>query len=129
MPLSRLLVMLFVLLSFGIVSAEDQPNQAERTPVNGAKADSGSARAFTPDQLYGYHVQSHPGWRKPALNPDLQSTCFTLRTYVVQRDTPESDVVHPAGYTTCQPAPRFEVKVTTQAVPHESQHGDRKAPW
>src|ERR1700730_15098303 len=33
--------------------------------------------------------------------------CYTLRSYRVTRDDPQSDVVRPAGYSECQPAARF----------------------
>ena len=37
-------------------------------------------------------------------------TCLSIRSYVVKRDSKNSDSVHPAGYSTCVPASRFRVK-------------------
>jgi hypothetical protein len=37
-------------------------------------------------------------------------TCYSIRTYRVTRDDPESDSTRPAGYSTCEPAARFRVK-------------------
>jgi hypothetical protein len=37
-------------------------------------------------------------------------TCLSMRTYRVKRDRPQSDVTVPAGYSTCTPSKRFEVK-------------------
>jgi hypothetical protein len=49
-----------------------------------------------------------------AVSPDgpLASdfTCLSIRSYVVKRDTKNSDSVHPAGYSTCVPAKRFSLK-------------------
>jgi len=45
------------------------------------------------------------------------SYCLKIRSYVVARDSKNSDSVHPAGYTTCVPANRFRLKTT---VEHQS---------
>ena len=37
-------------------------------------------------------------------------TCYSIRTYRVTRDDPGSDSTTPAGYSTCQPTARFQVK-------------------
>jgi hypothetical protein len=39
-------------------------------------------------------------------------TCYAIRSYVVARDSKDSDSTHPAGYSTCQPAARYRVKTT-----------------
>ena len=39
-------------------------------------------------------------------------TCYAIRSYVVARDAKDSDSVHPAGYSTCQPAARYGLKTT-----------------
>jgi hypothetical protein len=39
-------------------------------------------------------------------------TCYAIRSYVVARDSKDSDSTHPAGYSTCQPATRYGVKRT-----------------
>jgi hypothetical protein len=36
--------------------------------------------------------------------------CYTLRTYRVARESPDSDSTKPAGYSTCQRASRFQLK-------------------
>lgn len=38
------------------------------------------------------------------------SLCYTIRSYVVARDSKDSDSVHPVGYSTCQPASRYRLK-------------------
>jgi hypothetical protein len=38
------------------------------------------------------------------------ATCYSIRGYRVKRDNLESDSTRPAGYSTCQPATRFQVK-------------------
>jgi hypothetical protein len=39
-------------------------------------------------------------------------TCYAIRSYVVARDSKDSDSTHPAGYSTCQPATRYGLKTT-----------------
>jgi hypothetical protein len=38
--------------------------------------------------------------------------CYKIRSYVVARDSKDSDSVHPVGYSTCQPATRYRLKKT-----------------
>ena len=37
-------------------------------------------------------------------------TCYTIRGYVVARDSKDSDSTHPVGYSTCQPSNRYRVR-------------------
>lgn len=50
------------------------------------------------------------------LYPDGQlvdeTLCYTMRSYVVARDSKDSDSVHPTGYSTCQPASRYRLRTT-----------------
>jgi hypothetical protein len=39
-----------------------------------------------------------------------EPVCLTLRTYRVARESPDSDSTRPAGYSTCQPATRFQFR-------------------
>ena len=38
------------------------------------------------------------------------TVCYKIRSYVVARDSKNSDSVHPVGYSTCQPASRYRLK-------------------
>jgi len=49
-------------------------------------------------------LASSPGSLAP------ESMCYSIRSYVVARDSKHSDSVHPAGYTTCVPATRYRLK-------------------
>ena len=40
-------------------------------------------------------------------------TCYAIRSYMVARDSKDSDSTHPAGYSTCQPVGRYGVKTIT----------------
>jgi hypothetical protein len=48
---------------------------------------------------------------------DGDTTCYTIRSYVVARDSKDSDSTHMTGYSTCQPASRYRVKTTVGRGP------------
>jgi hypothetical protein len=70
---------------------------------------------------------SHPLWVQPPLRSDgiglsdqryvqpragerSEVTCYSIRSYRVTRDDPESDSTSPSGYSTCQPVAQFHFK-------------------
>jgi len=38
--------------------------------------------------------------------------CYKIRSYVVARDSKDSDSVHPVGYSTCRPSSRYRLRKT-----------------
>ena len=40
------------------------------------------------------------------------ATCYKIRSYVVARDSKNSDSTHPVSYSTCQPAARYQLRTT-----------------
>ena len=49
------------------------------------------------------------------LIPD--TVCYKIRSYVVARDSRNSDSVHPVGYSTCQPASKYRLRTTEISTP------------
>jgi hypothetical protein len=47
--------------------------------------------------------------RIPMPSAAKEIACFSIRSYVVVRDSPNSDATHSDGYTTCVPSARFRV--------------------
>lgn len=45
------------------------------------------------------------------------AVCYKIRSYVVARDGKNSDSVHPAGYSTCQPAGKYRLRTTEISTP------------
>lgn len=43
---------------------------------------------------------------------DGGTTCLKIRSYVVARDSKDSDSTHPVSYSTCQPSSRYRVRTT-----------------
>ena len=50
------------------------------------------------------------------LESPADATCYAIRSYLVVRDSPDSDSTHRDGSTTCVPAARFRVHT---AIDHE----------
>lgn len=45
-------------------------------------------------------------------DPDGVATCLKIRSYVVARDSKDSDSTHPVSYSTCQPSKRYSLRTT-----------------
>jgi hypothetical protein len=43
-------------------------------------------------------------------------TCYSIRAYRVTRDDPKSDTTRAAGYSTCQPASRYQMRTAVDTV-------------
>ena len=56
---------------------------------------------------------NRPGWAPPE-EITLQSdpVCFTMRTYVVEREAQDSDVTHMVGSSSCQHSSKYKLKTT-----------------
>jgi hypothetical protein len=62
------------------------------------------------------HDWTFKPWPQPharVLNQD-DATCYSIRSYRVKRDDPESDSTRLVGYSTCQPSNRFQVKAADE---------------
>jgi hypothetical protein len=74
-------------------------------------------------------VQPTPNWRIRVRDTDPQqrvlpsdstltqndTVCYSIRSYRVTRDDRESDATRLAGYSECQPAARYQVKVAVDS--------------
>jgi hypothetical protein len=58
-------------------------------------------------------------WLRTDLDSQLpaENLCLKMRTYKVAPDSPHSDSTHPVGYSTCQPAARFQTRSIVLRVP------------
>ncbi|MGB0009628.1 MAG: hypothetical protein WA474_01110 [Candidatus Sulfotelmatobacter sp.] len=57
-------------------------------------------------------LRNNSDWQSQA-----DSVCLKMRTYKVARDGPHTDSTHAAGYSTCQPATRFQTHSIVLRVP------------
>lgn len=75
------------------------------------KADSDKdAQIVMKPQLYSDGMPMLPG------GPGADDTCFAIRSYVVARDSKDSDSVHLVRYTTCVPAAKYRLKTADARV-------------
>lgn len=130
MTLARLLAAVLVVCSLPAF-AQDHPKQGRVPASTPSEAwmifsdrtwDLGSGQnALDPLRLDQYKLDQIKGdahVRRFKLDPlpgtlvvdSNGPTCYAIRSYVVARDSKDSDSTHPAGYSTCQPSNRYQVK-------------------
>jgi hypothetical protein len=53
----------------------------------------------------------HPASLAEEMDSQIKdSTCYSIRSYVVARDSKDSDSTHPVSSSMCHPASRYHVK-------------------
>jgi hypothetical protein len=124
------LLLLSVCLA-GVSYAQDA--RANSSQADSLKAKSSDAKSEFPAAHFADGVMDRllvdvkPSDVKPSAidwldHPNAQD-CAYIRTYRVKRQARGSDVVAPAGYTTCVPSGRFEMR---SAVRTTTDSGDEK---
>jgi hypothetical protein len=139
MTLARLLAAALVLCSLPALAQDQRPQikqgmlpqgnrsfdlpwfYPEATPsepwriMRNRPADLGSRQnALDPRRLDQYRLDQVKG--DPHIPPfkldalDADTTCYSIRSYVVARDSKDSDSTHPAGYSTCRPSNRYQLR-------------------
>jgi hypothetical protein len=68
-----------------------------------------------------FQVKNHSATSTPTVDSprDGDVFCLKIRSYVVARDSKNSDSTHPVSYSTCQPSSRYGLKTTeirTQSI-------------
>ena len=109
MPVARLFAALFfaaLSLTTALAEEKSSPTELSSSVVTLSKS---TAPSSTFDDLL-----SSNQWQLSKSNFD--ATCYTMRTYMLKKDAPDSDSVHPIGYTTCQPSLQYQMKVTRKPV-------------
>ncbi|MFZ1010868.1 MAG: hypothetical protein WAN65_28775 [Candidatus Sulfotelmatobacter sp.] len=127
-----LLVAMMVLLCAGLAFAQAPQNknseadQFRLSPY--PQAESSPQSYYENDPTVLVHIDPHVYWggkkqsesdmiRFPTgLEFPADATCYAIRSYLVVRDSPDSDTTHRDGSTTCVPAARFRVHT---AVDHQ----------
>jgi hypothetical protein len=91
----------------GVCAAGDQPRQ-----ISSSRFDS-VAGIVRPDGSGLVVSDRADAGRDPARDGDV--TCYTVQSYRVKRQSADSDVVEPAGYSTCQRSSRYSLKTTEES--------------
>jgi hypothetical protein len=134
----RLVLWMLISLCAAMVAAQSSPdkNAASSQPASAQPQNSQASTDLFQLQLAADVEQVDPSQvAQPALRegdslilrpPDSrrqhiltlgqnEATCYTLRTYRVARENPESDTTRPAGYSTCQRATRFQLRTAVDS--------------
>lgn len=139
MTLTRLLVMALLVCSYPAF-AQDYLTGMTQIPGSGISSSATKGAAAAPSEAwrilpnppadFGFDETDHiriDQYRpdQPSLqaktqtlvmNSDGQSdadtTCYAIRSYVVARDSKDSDSTHMTGYSTCRPASNYRLKTT-----------------
>jgi hypothetical protein len=121
---------LFLLLLMSVcVSAQSSPDQSSGSPqfeIRGlvAPLELRADQAMTPFQdgqnQMGVDFSQRVLPRSPlqessSLPPEPEQRCYSIRTYRVTRDDPQSDTTTPAGYSECEAASSFHIAVVGSA--------------
>ena len=136
MTISRLLIVLAT-ISLSVASAQGQSRQSQTFALGTRKFDFTKPQRSQPPTTYNFSLPNL-GQRVATLNPDIASTCYTMRTYVANNEFDKKFVIKtgpeeiaytpPANdgsqqaspldgnYTTCQPSSQFAVKKAIQTV-------------
>jgi hypothetical protein len=90
--------------------SSDRDSRKNNTDRDQSAADAGSLH-FKPGGQYGLVLRSD--------GSEADLTCYAIRSYVVARDSKDSDSTHPAGYSTCRPSDRYQVRTTEMRIVEE----------
>ena len=139
MTSARLLVAILLFLSTSVFAQEKRLATSELQSDPALVADSwgpamgsiplrvdplGSSQVTVPQDPLARLESSQPPMFKKVLffptpskdgfliSPDLpgDAVCLKIRSYVMKRDSKNSDATHLAGYSTCQPAKKFQLR-------------------
>jgi hypothetical protein len=120
MRILRVLISTLALLTC-ICLADDSAREVQPRAQNGL--DQSLGLRINPDgKIFGKPLSGWPKLRSAVPDTNLRNrktnkrtintdaTCFSMRTYMVEREDPGSDTVTPKGYSTCQPSSSFDLR-------------------
>jgi hypothetical protein len=117
---SILLAILFGLASLGAAPPAGQPQPTPSPAAPSVKSGllSGAAEAMSIGKSHPANERQH--------NFDLRNlgsvlgendgdkVCYTMRSYIVSRESRDSDSTKLVGYSTCQPSSKYELRITVE---------------
>ncbi len=99
-------VLMFALVQLSLAQASPQPATGDQAEILNPQSSA--------DQPFVLNLEPNRD-----LVDDSEVFCAYMRTYRVRREYSGSDAVAPAGYTTCVPTRRFELKSAVQVEKKE----------
>lgn len=119
--MNKLGLLFFLFICLGISSAQTAPQAA--SPRAKSSRQSALLAAQVADGTRDRLILNMQPDTPDSLDGANANACAYMRTYRVKRQTGGSDAVAPAGYTTCVPTRRFEMR---SAVETRTESGRRK---
>jgi hypothetical protein len=107
---------LLVVLLCGLVSvcgARDSARQSS-SPANPYSADWLDASGIVRPDFSATGDRSDQDHRRFDSARDGDLTCYTIHSYLVKRQSRDSDVTEPVGHSTCQRASKYSVKTVEE---------------
>ena len=98
-----------------IIPSQPTNANAANEPLNRLQIDQFKvSRSKTDSRTLLLGPESDAGILLSGIGGDLvtDTTCLKIRSYVVARDSKNSDSTHPVSYSTCQPASRYRLRTT-----------------
>jgi len=85
-----------------------------KDPLNRLQIDKYRLRSNTNTRTLLLGPEADAGMLLSGVGGDLDgvTTCLKIRSYVVARDSKDSDSTHRVSYSTCQPSTRYHVRST-----------------
>jgi len=112
---------LLVVLLCGLVSVCGASDAARQSSSSIAAPTSFNSDGFNSSGIVrpdfsGLVASGRADWDHRRFDParDGDLTCYTIESYRVKRQSPDSDVVEPVGHSTCQRASKFSVKTVEE---------------
>ncbi len=115
---SILPALLFGLASLGAAPASDQSHAAPGSVAPSVKSDLLNSAAegspigkFHPanKRLRNFEFRNLSSMH---IEEDRDNVCYTMRSYIVARESRDSDSTKLVGYSTCQPSSKYELRIT-----------------
>ena len=108
-PMGLLAVVLFVFLPV-YAAAADPSQTAADSAQNSSSTEMLPPGMISIDKLHlPADMRLNPG-KHLVIHGPMEVTCLKMRTYIVARDEPDSDVTHPVAYRTCIPSSKYDFK-------------------
>jgi hypothetical protein len=98
-----------------VCGAVDQPRPSSSPQTAFDLGLNGSAGIVRPDfSGLAASDRADRDYRRFDTARDEDLTCYTIESYLVKRQSRDSDVVEPAGHSTCQRASKYSVKTAVE---------------
>jgi hypothetical protein len=109
-----LLLALFVLVSLAVAADQGKSPSTDLAPANSDSQNLLGNAADLNDSLPLIARRRDPNHRYVEGQQERTVTCLKMRSYLMARESEDSDATRMVGYRTCTPSARFDVRLSTE---------------